>query len=276
MIERTRYRRPGGLIRASWLVLAVLLHGPATAAEECPSLRAPPVAAPRTLRAIEAGAAVVVVALGSSTTQGAMASDRAHTYPAVLQSALAAALPAAHLAVLNRGIGGQDAAEALARLDADVIAARPSLVIWQVGANSILRRSDPALFKRQVLDGVGRLHAAGADVVLMDNQRTPVILASPAYAGITQALIEAAAETGASLFSRDELMKAWEGDGHAPSLFLSPDNLHHNDQGYRCVAEALTASLVDGLSARNGSAQGGADGQQARVAGAATRPPVSR
>ena len=85
----------------------------------------------------------VIVALGSSSTQGAMASDLAHSYPAVLQQALSAGLPEAHVAVINRGIGGQDAAEELARLDADVLAMRPQLVIWQVGANGALRNADP-------------------------------------------------------------------------------------------------------------------------------------
>ena len=53
-----------------------------------------------------------------------------------------------HIAVLNRGIGGQDAPEELARLQADVIAVRPQLVIWQVGANGAMRNADPAEFRR--------------------------------------------------------------------------------------------------------------------------------
>ena len=102
-----------------------------------------------------------------------MASDPAHSYPAVLQQALSAGLPEAHIAVINRGIGGQDAAEELARLDADVLAVRPQLVIWQVGANGALRNVDPAVFRAMVTTGVRRLQAAGADVILMDNQQSP-------------------------------------------------------------------------------------------------------
>src|SRR5580692_2103638 len=86
----------------------------------------------------------VIVALGSSSTAGSMASDSAHTYPAVLQVTLNKTLPSADFAVINRGIGGQDAPEELARLDADVIAIRPQLVIWQVGANGAMHHADPA------------------------------------------------------------------------------------------------------------------------------------
>jgi hypothetical protein len=67
----------------------------------------------------------LIVALGSSSTQGAMASDSAHTYPAVLQSALNKALPDADFAVINRGVGGQDAPEELSSSHYDFSAARP-------------------------------------------------------------------------------------------------------------------------------------------------------
>lgn len=270
MLRITRWTRRGG-ISAPLLLAAVLFHGPARATEPCPSWHAPPISAPQTARALQAGLPVVVVALGSSSTQGAMASNRGHSYPAELQAALASALPASHVSVLNRGVGGQDAVEELARLDRDVIAARPSLVIWQLGGNAVLRRTDPALFKQLVLDGVGRLHAAGADVVLMDNQRSPALVASPLNAGITRALAEAATETDADLFSRTELMAAWERGGHALASFLAPDGLHHNDHGYRCVAQALAASLVAGLP---GPVP--AHGQPAQVARTVTPPRESR
>lgn len=84
---------------------------------------------PHLQAAVDARTEGLIVALGSSSTQGVMASDPAHTYPAALQAALNRAMPAAHFAVLNRGIGGQDAPEELKRLDADVIAVHPQLVI---------------------------------------------------------------------------------------------------------------------------------------------------
>ena len=124
------------------------------------------------------------MAFGSSSTRGAMASDPAHSYPAGLQQALSAGLPEAHIAVINRGIDGQDAAEELARLDADVLAVRPQLVIWQVGANGALRNADPAVFRAMVTTGVRRLQAGGADAVLMDNQQSPRAAGEGGGAGV--------------------------------------------------------------------------------------------
>jgi acyl-CoA thioesterase-1 len=219
------------------------------ASNPCPTQQAtPPIVLQHLRSAVERGSEAVVVTLGSSSTQGAMASDLAHTYPALLQELLSAGLPKAHVAVLNRGIGGQDAAEELARLDVDVIAVRPQLVVWQVGANGALRNADPVVFRAMVSGGVRRLQAAGIDVILMDNQQAPRLLAAPREPLLDAALAHVAVETGATLFSRRSLMQAWEHDGAPLTEFISSDGLHHNDQGYRCVAQALAHSILSGLA----------------------------
>ncbi len=216
--------------------------------DPCPRTPAlPRLELPHLRAAYEKKAPLVIVALGSSTTQGWMASNQAHTYPAVLQSRLQAGLPGDHVTVLNRGIGGQDAAEEVARLEADVIAVRPQLVIWQVGANGALRNEEPAVFRRLIAAGVHRMQAANIDVVFMDNQRSPMILAAPEHARMDAILADAAKEHDVSLFPRGALMQAWQDEGAPYPTFISPDGLHHNDYGYRCVAEALSADIIRGL-----------------------------
>lgn len=199
---------------------------------------------PHLQAALAAGTEGLIVALGSSSTQGAMASDSAHTYPAILQAALSKALPAAHLAVINRGIGGQDAPEELARLDTDAMAVHPQLVIWQVGANGAMRHADPTEFHMMVEDGVTRLLKAGIDVILMDNQRSPKVLAAVDHIILEQELAQVAQETGANLFSRSHLMDAWSDEGSKPGLFTASDGLHHNDLGYLCVSQTLAREIA--------------------------------
>jgi acyl-CoA thioesterase I len=231
------------------LALLLMLAATALANPACPSSPATaPIALPHLRTAVNNGMEGVVVALGSSSTQGAMASDLAHSYPAVLQQALSTGLPEAHVAVINRGIGGQDAAEELSRLDADVLAVRPQLVIWQVGANGALRNADPAAFHSMVATGVRRLQAAGADVILMDNQQSPALLAKAQEPVFDQTLAKVAQETGAALFSRRSLMRGWFHDGAQPAEFIATDGLHHNDHGYLCVAQSLAQAIVAGLA----------------------------
>jgi len=232
------------------LLFALLLCGVAQARAAAPCPAEPPAPAlhlPHLRAALQRGTEAVVVALGSSSTKGAMASDPAHSYPAELQADLEHALPRMQVAVLNRGIGGQDAPEELARLQADAIAVRPQLVIWQVGANAALHNADPAEFRRMVSLGVSRLQQAGIDVILMDNQRSPRIDATPEHAVLDTVLARVAAATGTGLFSRASLMTAWDREGAPARTFIAADGLHQNDRGYACVASALADAILDRL-----------------------------
>jgi len=241
--------------RVFGLCLALCLAGVARAGDTCPaSPPMPPLHLPHLRGALAHGEQAVIVALGSSSTEGAMASAPGHSYPANLQAALSLAMPERHVAVLNRGIGGQDALRESDRLAVDAIAVRPQLVIWQVGANAALRHSDPVAFRQLVTDGIRRLQAAGIDVVLMDNQRASRIIASRDGETFDRALSDLASSTGAGLFSRDLLMANWEKSGESPASFIATDGLHHNDRGYRCVAQALAEAILaaaapSGLSA---------------------------
>jgi acyl-CoA thioesterase I len=232
------------------LLFGLLLFGLVAAHAEgpCPAEPPEPLLHLRHLRAaLERGTEAVVVALGSSSTQGLMASDPAHSYPAELQAALEHALPRMHIAVLNRGIAGQDAPEELARLQADAIAVRPQLVVWQVGVNGALHNADPAIFRRLVTDGVEKLQGAGIDVILMDNQHAPRVDAAPENAVLDKVLAQVAVATGTGLFSRSGLMTAWSQEGAPPPGFIAADGLHHNDHGYVCVADALAEAILHGL-----------------------------
>jgi acyl-CoA thioesterase I len=234
----------------AFLCCAAALLPIATQAGTCPADPAmDKLSLPHLHAAVAAGAEGVIVAFGSSSTQGVMASDTAHTYPAILQAALNKALPADQFAVINRGIGGQDAPEELARLDTDVIAIHPQLVIWQVGANGAMRHADPSEFHRLVEEGVDRLVKAGIDVVLMDNQRSPRVMAAVDHIILEDSLVHVAHETGVNIFSRSHLMDFWSDEGAKPALFIASDGLHHNDLGYLCVTQALARQIVTAVSA---------------------------
>ena len=243
-------RSQSRVLRAILVLAGLFLPAISQAGTTCPSDPAmETLHLPHLRAAIAARTEGLIVTLGSSSTEGVMASDKAHTYPAILQAELNKALPTAHIAVLNRGIGGQDAPEELARLDTDVIAVHPQLVIWQVGANGAMRHADPFEFHRMVEEGVNRLLKAGIDVVLMDNQRSPKVLAAVDHIILEDSLRHVARETGVDLFSRSHLMDAWSDQGYKPGLFTASDGLHHNDLGYLCITQTLARQVIATVSA---------------------------
>src|SRR2546423_1793275 len=80
---------------------------------------------------IAQGLPIKIVAIGSSSTFGSGASSPAASYPSRLEAELKAQLPGLPITVLNKGIGGEEAAQMVARFDADVIDENPDLVLWQ-------------------------------------------------------------------------------------------------------------------------------------------------
>ncbi|WP_431281557.1 SGNH/GDSL hydrolase family protein [Humitalea sp. 24SJ18S-53] len=239
-------RRRLGLALALALALIAGLAGP-TMAHDCPATAPEPVRLPELAADLAARRPITIVALGSSSTEGSGASGPDATYPARLQAGLRAALPGREITVLNKGIGGQDAAEMLLRLEPDALAHDPALIIWQVGTNGALRRHSPDRFREMMTVGVERAVAAGANVLLVDSQRGAWSHAAPERAAFDQVLADLANRPGVALFRRGALMDAWAARGTPPEAMLTADALHHNDRGYACLAAAITVAIVQGL-----------------------------
>jgi lysophospholipase L1-like esterase len=189
---------------------------------------------------------VKIVALGSSSTFGAGASTSAGSYPSRLAAELAARLPGQDIIMVNRGVNGDEAKDMLARLERDVLAEGPDLVLWQVGTNSLLR--DKAVLPHATLlhEGLARLKATGADIVLIDPQYAPKVLAKPNHEGMVSLVATAAKAEHVCLFHRFELMRHWHQVERLPfETFVSEDGLHMNDWSYACVAKWLGAAIAE-------------------------------
>ena len=134
---------------------------------------------PHVASKLAAGEPVVIIAFGSSSTAGYGSTSPEFTYPNRLAAQLHRQYPTADITVINRGQGGEDAPEMMKRLQTSVIDMHPDLVIWQVGTNAVLRNLDPAETAKMVEEGVARIQAAGADLVLVDPQYSPRVNERP-------------------------------------------------------------------------------------------------
>ena len=188
-----------------------------------------------------------IVAIGSSSTAG---EGKIAPYPCRLALALRGHNYGRIIDVLNRGFGGQEAPDELARFEPDVIGEAPSLVIWQVGTNAVFHEG---VYN---FDEVGAAIAAGLDwlaglamdVVLMDLQYTPAIVKKLASAEDMVTRISAAAENAhVNVFRRFALMQHWCLEGGIPIEQLSdPDDtsqLHMSDWATNCVTQALFGAI---------------------------------
>jgi acyl-CoA thioesterase I len=196
---------------------------------------------------LASGLPIKVVAIGSSSTYGAGASSAAGSYPSRLEVELERHFPGHDITVVNRGVNGEEAADMVARFDTAVIAEQPDLVLWQVGTNSLLR--DRPLDSRATAlhEGLARLKPTRADVVLIDPQFAPRVVAKGQAVDDTIAILETVArQERVGLFHRFAMMRRWhEVDGLPFETFVSPDGLHMNDWSYSCLAKWLGVAIME-------------------------------
>jgi lysophospholipase L1-like esterase len=243
----------GGLAAA--LAIALAAGSPAfaedTATPSPPNCAAPPAllaieaALDRTSSRILSGQPLTIVAMGSSSTLGVGASSPALNYPSRLEQELRQQFPGVEIRVVNHGVGGQDVPEELTRLGRDVIAEHPDLVVWQVGTNAVLRRDDLSADENLINRGVASMKESGIDIVLMDLQYAPRVLARPASAEMERLIADIARRTHVGLFRRFEIMQEWDRTKQlAPASGVGPDGLHMTDAGYACLANELAEALA--------------------------------
>ncbi len=201
---------------------------------------------PHVATKLAAGQPVVIIAFGSSSTQGYGTTAPEFTYPNRLAAQLRRQYPSADITVINSGRGGEDAPEMTKRLQASVIDAHPDLVIWQVGTNAVLRNLDPDETARMVEDGVGRIQASGSDVVLVDPQYSPRVTEHPESASKMVKLLGRVAQLRhIGIFPRFEVMRDWHERQSLPiDSFVISDGLHMNDWGYACFAQLLGDDII--------------------------------
>jgi acyl-CoA thioesterase I len=197
---------------------------------------------PRAAARLKAGA-LRVVALGSSSTTGLWVLGSGSTYPEVMRRELAALRPGAQIDVINSGRIGDTISGTLARLQSDVFAHRPDLVIWQLGTNDVAwgGRADGA--RDWILAGVRALKSDGADVILMDLQYAPMVLATSQHEVMQATIAEVAREERVGLFSRFSLMRRSVEAGLPAGALVAWDGLHNSAAGYDCLGRALARAI---------------------------------
>jgi acyl-CoA thioesterase-1 len=236
-------RRPWRAFSPAWAVLALLALAacgggaapdsstPAASGSSTPdsSTPSPALSAPST--AGEAGPPRVVF-LGDSLTAGYGLGEE-QAFPALLEERFAArGLP---IRVVNAGVSGDTSAGGLARLDW-VLAARPDVLVVELGANDGLRGLDLAATEanlRRIVEG-GR--AAGARVLLVGMRIPPNYGAE--YAGAFEALFPRLAEE----LDVPLVPFLLAGVGGEPELNQA-DGIHPNAAGHRKVAAVVEPYL---------------------------------
>jgi lysophospholipase L1-like esterase len=136
--------------------------------------------------------------------------------------------------VVNAGRSGDTTFEAIARLNHEVIALQPRLVIITIGGNDILNKIPSETVAANLAAIVMPLHAAGAMVAFVD--------ISPPAGGWTMKFLKRQNREMGVLNLEGIMDDIWKN----PELMS--DSVHPNDKGYALIAERIAEKIMPHLT----------------------------
>ena len=235
-------------VLATIALVAVGLSGAARAAppEQCdapPSLMDADTDLSRVMEAFKTAHRLSITVIGSGSS-GLAGPDGAHAaYPARLEAVLKQDMPGVDIKVTAHVQSRETTAAMVAGLDKILADDKPTLVIWQAGTVDALDGVEPEDFRSTLSDGVAKIQAAGADVILMNMQyspRTELMLDVSVYADVMRAIAE---QHGALLFDRLAIMHYWN-DAGAFDLYTATKKYDMARRVHDCIGWALASQIV--------------------------------
>jgi acyl-CoA thioesterase-1 len=180
------------------------------------------------------------LAFGNSITEGKTATGvTPDNYVANLEAMLDGryTAQAGEIEVLNRGLGGETAAQGAARLPGELIAFRPAVLLLEEGVND-LSSGAPAVIAPMIAalrDMVREAKARNVHVflgtLLPVREGSPRTNAFPIVVEANKQIRNLAAEEGVTL------VDLYAGFGGSPEPFIDTDGLHPNLAGHQKMAE---------------------------------------
>ena len=184
----------------------------------------------------ESGRYRTVVAFGDSIVEGY---QQPEGWPEILGRNFAGRYPGVH--VINVGVSGDTAGDGLRRIQKDVLAHRPDLVLITFGLNDMKNGVSLSQFESDLSAIVLEISAAGAQPVLLTTtrlQQGASMLARLNPAAFNKSIRTLAKERSIPLIDVNDEFK-----GLNTAKYLM-DAAHPNMEGYRRLAEIIRKGLV--------------------------------
>lgn len=229
------------------LALLVLLAAPAHAdhAAECQvaqHLAVSDFPLPKVRAAIAAKRLdIIVIGAGSSSLPGPNGAKNA--YPARLQSALTADLAGVAINLTTDVQARRTAAEMVKAMPA-LLAAKPTLVIWQTGTVDAMQAVDQDHFNAALEHGIRAAQSAHADIILLNSQYSPRTESMIALGPYEESMRWVAVQQEVPLFDRFSMMKVWSDLGTF-DFYTATKKLDIAERVHDCLGRLLATFIVE-------------------------------
>lgn len=198
---------------------------------------------------------IKILAIGASASAGRGALHGGYTGEA--RQILRQAIKGLDVVMINRGVSGELASQAAARIKNEVALVEPDLVLWQVGTNDALAYVPIEELQETVLETLTWLKEHKVDVVLVGLQYIDRMEQDEHYRKVRDMLRDLAAKENVLIVRRYEAQRllsqaAVSGGG------LFPDEFQRTEAGYTCLAQYMARAITVGIFGPGGLGPRGA------------------
>lgn len=197
------------------------------------------------VHSLETGKPVKIVCFGDSITGQYYHTGGRRAWTQALGQTLRELYPQALIEMINAGIGGNTSANGLERMDADVLAHKPNLIIAMFGMNDTARLTTEDL-RSNLRQIVQKAHKSGSETILMtpnavaDNDpiRPPEKLKA-----FAETVREVARESDLILVDTHQVYAEVRETNPSEWIRLMSDAIHPNMRGHRLFASTLGEAI---------------------------------
>jgi lysophospholipase L1-like esterase len=220
---------------------------PAPFSRDCQAADAPTASntpLPHVAEALAKNKKIKILAIGASPSAGRGALHGGYTGEA--RKILQQAIKGLNVVMINRGVSGELASQAAARLKNEVALHEPDLVLWQVGTNDALAYVPIDELEATVVETLTWLKDHKIDTVLVGLQYVDRMEQDENYRKVRELLRQIAAKENVLIVRRYEAQRLLaQAQGSGGGLF--PDEFQRTEAGYMCLAQYMARAITVGI-----------------------------
>ena len=199
---------------------------------------------PNTLAALRDRKVIKILTIGASASVGMDAATGG--YQDVIENTLEKTITGLDVQIIDRGISGELARDAVERMKTEVALTEPDLVLWQVGTNDALAQIPVEEFSETVSSAIRWLKERNLDVALVGLQYIRNMRNDPHYQAVRVALAHITENEKIIRISRYEAVEMMERmRQRASEPLLNPFAL--TEEGYSCLAEYVVRAITSAV-----------------------------
>jgi acyl-CoA thioesterase I len=198
---------------------------------------------PHVLRALRERRRIVILTIGAAPI--VRRDSGAGGYYDLVEQLLEQTFKGLNVEIIHRGVSGELARDAGARIKMEVALVNPDLVLWQVGTADALARLPIEDFERSLTKTLVWLKAHNVDVAVIGLHYAKALTKDAHYQAVRRALKKVATEQGVMRVGRYEAIETLarlRGEQGTPA-----SRARLTEASYECSAEYLARAIATGL-----------------------------